>query len=71
MLEEMIVTGAWWDHVDFLVESEDRVDVDPRYGEWVPEEGVVIPPEGSDPQGVDATTTTLGLPPVPDTLPEG
>ncbi|MGI9601246.1 MAG: peptidylprolyl isomerase [Acidimicrobiales bacterium] len=52
-------------YLQFLIDSEEQVWVDPRYGTWNAADGVVVPPEGSDPPGIDATipdgvgTTTI------------
>lgn len=52
-------------YLEFLISTEDQVTVDPRYGTWVAEQGVVAPPEGIDLPGVDATTPEAPV----DTLP--
>ena len=45
-------------YLQFLIDSEDDVTVDPRYGEWVPDQGIVALPPGADPPGIDATVPT-------------
>ncbi|MDH3706387.1 MAG: peptidyl-prolyl cis-trans isomerase [Acidimicrobiia bacterium] len=42
-------------YLEFLISAEDQVSVDPRYGTWLAEQGVVAPPEGADQPGVDTT----------------